>query len=155
MNNNTLLRDVFIAICIIGFLILPAAAAPAVQRTTVKTVDQGLKDDLWASHQQYRLQRFDTNVQQAESVITILDKYSIDTTTCRATLATISGKRSALDTALTNRDREGLKTINAGLRTLWKQFLKDVRDAIRAHYKIPSGGSAALISADSLGTIIT
>ena len=67
----------------------------------------------------------------------------------------ISGKRSALDTALTNRDREGLKTINAELRTLWKQFLTDIRDAIRAHYKIPSGGSPALISADSLGRIIT
>ena len=73
------------------------------------------------------------NVQQAESVITILEKYKIDTTACQATLTTISGKRSALETALTARDQAKLKTVNAELKTLWQQFRKEIRDAVRDH----------------------
>jgi hypothetical protein len=136
MNRNTMLKGAFVAFCLIGMLVLPAAAAPTGQATTAKlsTVDQGLKDDLWANHQQYRLQGFDTNVQRANSVITILSKYGVDTSTCQATLSTISGKRSALETALTSKDKEGLKTVDADLKTLWQQFRTDMKDAIKAHF---------------------
>ena len=144
MNTNTILKGAFIAFCLIGMLVLPAAAVPAVQGTAkVNTVDQGLKDDLWANHQQYRLQVYDMNVQRATSVISILNKYGIDTTTCTGTLSTISGKRPALETALTNKDKAGLKTVNADLKTLWQQFRTEMRDAIRDHY----GKNAAGITA--------
>jgi hypothetical protein len=143
MNTNTILKGTFVAFCLIGMLVLPAAAAPAVQGTTAKmsTVDQGLKDDLWANHYQYRLQAYDTNVQRATSVISILNKYGIDTTACTGTLSTIRSKRSSLETALTNKDREGLKTINADLKTLWKQFMTEMRDAIKDHYGKKAAGT--------------
>jgi hypothetical protein len=153
MNTNTILRSAFVAFCLIGMLVLPAAAAPAGQGTTTKVsaIDQGLKDDLWANHQQYRLQDYDMNVQRATSVISILNKYGIDTTTCTGTLSTISGKRSALETALTNKDKEGLKTVNADLKTLWQQFRTEMRDAIRGHYSKGAAGTAAVLSSSSLG----
>jgi hypothetical protein len=157
MNTNTILRSAFVAFCLIGMLVLPAAAAPAGQGTTTKVsaVDQGLKDDLWANHQQYRLQAYDMNVQRATSVISILNKYGIDTTTCTGTLSTISGKRSALETALTNKDKEGLKTVNADLKTLWQQFRTELRDAIKDHYGTKAAGSStATATADlAAGTV--
>jgi hypothetical protein len=145
MNKNTILRSAFIAFCLIGILVLPVSAAPAVQGTTAKvsTVDQGLRDDLWANHQQYRLQAFDMNVQRATGVISILNKYGIETTACSGTLSTISGKRSALETALTNKDKDGLKTVNADLKTLWQQFRTEVRDAIKDHYGNKAAGTTA------------
>ena len=157
MNKNTILKSAFIGFCLIGMLVLPAAAAPAGQGTTAKVsaVDQGLRDDLWANHQQYRLQAFDMNVQRATSVISILNKYGIDTTACTSTLSTISDKRSALETALTNKDKEGLKTVNADLKTLWQQFRTEMRDAIMDHYgRKAAGSSAATATADlAAGTV--
>jgi hypothetical protein len=145
MNTNTIIKGAFVAFCLIGMLVLPAAAAPAGQGTTAKVsaVDQGLRDDLWANHQQYRLQAFDMNVQRATSVISILNKYGIDTTACSGTLSTISGERSALETALTNKDKDGLKTVNADLKTLWQQFRTEVRDAIKDHYGNKAAGTTA------------
>ncbi len=154
MSKNTILRSAFVAFCLIGMLVLPAAAAPAVQGTpAISTVDQGLRDDLQANHQQYRLQRFDMNVQQAESVITILGKYTIDTTACQATLITITGKRSELETALSARDRAKLKTVNAELKTLWQQFRKEIRDAARDHHGKGAAGTLAAFSSSGLGTL--
>jgi hypothetical protein len=154
MDKNTILRSAFVAFCLIGMLVLPAAAAPAGQGTpSISTTDQGLKDDLWANHQQYRLQRYDLNVQQAESVITILGKYNIDTTACRATLTTISGKRSALEAALSARDQEKIKTVNAELRTLWQQFRKEIRDAARDHRGKGAAGTLSALSSSGLETL--
>ena len=136
MNSKTIMKGAFLAFCLIGMLVLPAAAASAGQGTTVQkaAIDQGLKDDLWANRHLYRLQEFDLHVQRANSVITILNKYSIETNQMQATLTTISGERSALDTALTNKDEAGLKTINANLESLWKQFVQETRDSVKAHY---------------------
>ncbi len=154
MSKNTILRSAFVAFCLIGMLVLPAAAAPAVQGTpAISTTDQGLRDDLWANHQQYRLQRFDMNVQQAESVITILEKYNIDTTACQATLTSISGKRSALEAALSARDQAKLTTVNAELRTLWQQFRKEIRDAVKDHRGKGAAGTLAALSSSGLGTL--
>lgn len=153
MSQNTILRSAFIAFCLIGMLVLPAAAAPAVQGTpAISTVDQGLKDDLWANHQQYRLQKFDMNVERANSVITILGKYGIDTTGCQSTLTTISGKRSTLETALNNKDKEDLKTVNADLKTLWKQLRKEMLDAVRDHYGKGAAGTVSALSSSGMGT---
>jgi hypothetical protein len=67
-------------------------------------------------------------------VIGVLDTYNIDTDKVQETLTTISGKRAALDEALTTKDREELKTINADLVSLWKQIRMDMRDSIKVNY---------------------
>lgn len=142
MNQKTLFSSAFIALCLIGMLVLPAAAAQTAQKAIIKgnSIDQGLKNDLWASHRQYRLERFDLNEEQATGVIAILDQYGIDTAACKNTLTTISSKRPGLEAALSAPDRAKLKTINAELRTLWKQFFKDIRDALREHYGSRAAG---------------
>jgi hypothetical protein len=147
MSSKTILGSAVLAFCIIGMLVAPAAAAPAGQGTKNATIDQGLKDDLWANHQQYRLEVYDMNVQRANSVISILGKYGIDTTNCQSTLATISGKRTALETALTNKDKEGLKIVDADLKTLWQQFRTEMKDAIKSHYSKRAAGSPAINTA--------
>ena len=137
MNSKTMLRGAFVAFCLIGMLVLPAAAAPGngqVAKMNGSAVDQGLRDELWANHQQYRLQGFDTNVERSNSVIGILGKYGVDTTESQATLSTISSKRSELETALAGRDRDTLKTVNEELRTLWQQFRTDMKDALKDRY---------------------
>jgi len=152
MKPATMMKGAILVCCLIGVLVLPAAAAPAGQAGSgqVSAIDQGLKDDLWANHHQYRLQEFDLHVQRANSVIGILGKYNIDTSQMQATLASITDKREALDTALTNKDQAALKTINADLTALWKQFIQETKDAVKAHYttaraaaKSGSTGSAA------------
>lgn len=141
MNSKTLYRSAFVALCLISMLVLPAAAAQNGQASDMRgnAIDQGLKDELWADHQQYRLQRFDMNVEQATGVLSILDKYGIDAASCRTTVAAITGKRSALESALSTHEQEKLRTVNEEVKTLWKQFRKDIRSALREHY----GGRAA------------
>jgi len=92
MNANTTMKGALLALCIIGMLVLPAAAAGQATTGQASAIDQGLRDDLWASHHTYRLQEFDSHVAQANNVIGILGKYSIDTTQMQATLTTISGR---------------------------------------------------------------
>jgi hypothetical protein len=161
MISKTLMKGAFLALCLVGMLVLPAAAATGGQGTTGQPViDQGLKDDLWANHHQYRLQEFDLHVQRANSVIGILDKYSIDTTQMQSTLTTISGERTALDTALSNKDKAGLRTINTNLVSLWKQFAQEMKDSVKGHYataraavKAGATGTGAAATGISAGTV--
>lgn len=138
MKVHTMLKGAFLAFCLIGMLTLPVAAATDGQAMNAQgpIIDQKLKDDLWDNHQTNRLERFAMNVDQAQSVLTILGNYRIDITKCEDTLAKIKGKRSALETALSKKDREQLQTINAELRTLWQQFRTEVRESIKAKYGI-------------------
>ena len=142
MSKSTIAMAV-LGLFLVAALALPVSAAPANGNAAGKAVkiDPQLKEDLWANHVQYRLQHYDLNVQRAQGVITILDKYGIDTTKPEATLATISAQRSALETALTNKDRDALKTINANLLSLWKQFAQEVKESIKSHYKVGRAGS--------------
>jgi len=137
MFGKTAMKGAILALCLLGMLVLPAAAATAGAGTNVKAsaIDAGLKDDLWNLHVQHRLAMYDSNVQYAGNILTTLQKYGIDTTQAQATLTTIGDKRSDLETALQNKDKAALKTINADLQSLWKQFRTDVKDAIRDHYK--------------------
>ena len=114
MNSKNMVKGVFLALCIFGMLVLPAAAAPLSQTANSNgiKIDQGLADDLASNRVQYRLQEFDMHVTRANSVISILNKYSIDTTHMQSTLNTISSKRSSLETAMTNKDQENIKAIN-------------------------------------------
>ncbi|MGB7789310.1 hypothetical protein [Methanoregula sp.] len=147
MDRKTIMKGAFLAVCIIGMLVLPAAAAGQ-----GSGVNQGLRNDLWANQQQYRLQEFDNHVQEANSVISILGKYNIDTTQMQATLASISGERAALQTALTSEDRAGLQAVNADLVPLWKQFMQETQESIRAQRT--SAQSAATTGSDgTAGTV--
>lgn len=153
MKKN-LLAGALVALCLFGMLALPVSAAPTTNPATtakISTVDQGLKDELWSSHMQYRLARYDLNVQQAAAVITILGKYGIDTSAAQATLDTVKGERAALQAALESKDRTQLKTINEELKTLWKQFRKDIRDAVRSRYGKGAADRSGIASADSPG----
>jgi len=147
MNSQKMIKGAFLAFCIIGMMVLPAAAAPMSQTANSNgaTIDQGLKDDLWSNHQQYRLQEFDLHVTRANSVIAILNRYSIDTTQMQSTLTTISGKRSALETALTSKDEASVKAINAELKILWQQFRTEMRESIKAY--VTAARAAAKTSA--------
>jgi len=153
MKKN-LLAGALVALCLIGMLALPVSAAPTTTSGTpakVSAVDQGLKDDLWANHMQYRLARYDMNVEQAGAVIAILQKYNIDVSSCQATLDSIRAERADLQSALQSKDREKLKAVNEQLKTLWKQFLQEVKDAIKSHYGKGTAGTTAAGAVDSLG----
>jgi len=155
MNRNSIIKGAFIAFCLIGMLVLPAAAASAGQMTAAKgnVIDQGLKDDLWNNHKVNRLETFDTNVRHTESTLSILWQYGIDTSACQSTLATIESKRSDLEAALTTQDRQKLKTVNAELKTLWQQFMKDVREARRSYYGPRAGSSTGM--EDAVAGLVT
>ncbi len=140
MNSHTLMKGAFLAFCLAGLLVLPAAAAGQAP----STADQGLKNDLWSSQGQYRLSVFDMNVQHANDVIGILNQYSIDTTQMQSTLTQISAERPALQSAFTNQDRSALGTVNQQLATLWKQYMQEVQAAVRGHY---ARASPATVSA--------
>jgi uncharacterized membrane protein (DUF106 family) len=58
------------------------------------------------------------NVQHGTDVIKILNDHNIDTTLMQSTLDEFSGKRSELQTALENQDKDALKRINAELKEL-------------------------------------
>lgn len=155
MQKKNLLAGAIVALCIIGILALPASAEQSTTTTLgtgakLNNMDQGLKDDLWANHMQYRLARYDMNVEKAGAVIGILQKYSIDPSDCSATLDNIKAGRTDLQSALQSRDREKLKAVNEQLKTLWKQFLNEVRDTIRSHYGKGAAGSVAASTADTM-----
>jgi hypothetical protein len=145
MKSDTMLKGAFVAFCLIGMLVLPAAAVSGngqIAKMNGSAVDQGLKDELWANHQQYRLKGFDTNVERSNSVIGIVGKYGVDTTESQATLSTIGSKRTELEAALDNHDKESLKSVNGELKTLWQQFRTEMKDALRDRY---GKGAASLI----------
>jgi hypothetical protein len=154
MKPATMMKGAILACFVIGMLVLPAAAAPAGQAGAGQgsAIDQGLKDDLWANHHQYRLQEFDLHGQRANSVIGILTKYNIDTSRMQATLASITDKRATLDTALTNKDQAALKTLNADLTALWKQFIQETKDAVKAHYTAARAAAKSSSVSGSAGT---
>ena len=68
MKNATIIKGAIIACCLIGMLVLPAAAAGQGNAT----IDPGLKNALWTEQGQHRLTVFDANVQHANNVIGIL-----------------------------------------------------------------------------------
>jgi len=141
MSGN-IIATAILGLVIVAALALPASAAQANGNAAGKAaIDPQLKADLWDNHHQYRLAHFDLNVQRANSIIGILDKYGIDTTRPQATLSTISGERGALDTALASQDRDALKTINEQLLTLWKQFAQEVKESIKDHYRGAKAGA--------------
>jgi DNA integrity scanning protein DisA with diadenylate cyclase activity len=130
------MKGTILAFCLVGMLVLPAAASSGTSQGTNGNViiNNGLLTELWNNHVQYRLQEFDNHVQNANNIIAILGQYNIDTSQLQATLSTISGMRPELQTALQDHDTASLKTINAQLAELWKQFRTEKNEAIRNYY---------------------
>jgi hypothetical protein len=82
MKIAPIMKGAFIACCLMGMLVLPVTAAPA-KMSGNTTIDQGLKNDLWSAQGQHRLEVFDANVRQADTVTGILGNHAIDTSRCR------------------------------------------------------------------------
>lgn len=134
MKATRLIAGAFLACCLIGMLVLPASAASDSQGMNVKAakIDAGLQEDLWKTHIHDRLETFDMHVQHAKDIIDVLEAHQINTSGPQAVLNQFVALRPELEQALNNHDRDALKTVNAKLIDLTSQFLKSVRDAIRA-----------------------
>jgi hypothetical protein len=123
-----------LALCLVGMLVLPAAAAPSAsaERTgKMAKIDPTLKDDLWTVHKDYRLKIYGLHVEKAGAVIDVLEEHGCDVTELNGLLGEIEGQREPLKTALDNKDRDALKTVNKELKDLWQELRKGVRDSIR------------------------
>ena len=144
MKATRLIAGALPACCIIGMMVLPAPAASDVQGLNARAVkiDSGLQDDLWKTHAENRLEIFDMHVQHAKDVIDVLEAHQIDAGGPQAVLEQFAAMRPELEQALNNRDRDALKTVNAKLIELTRQFLQSVREAIRV-----SGGTATVPAA--------
>ena len=151
MTRNTIGLAI-LGLVLIAALVLPASAAQVNGNGNAYgnagKIDTGLKDDLWAVYGQYRLQVYDTRVQGANAVVTVLGNHGCPTTDLTATVASIENERSPLSTALTDKDRTALRTVNQDLVKLWKQFAKQARASVKgcstqAGNAAPGGNQAA------------
>jgi hypothetical protein len=143
MKMHTILKGTFLAFCVICMLALPAAAAQDGQVITARqaftgqtaaVVDDGLKEDLWNNHMEFRLKAFDLRVEHGRDIIGILQSHGCDTTDLERILSGISSKRPELESALRNMDREALRAVNEELRNLAQQFRQEMRECIREKY---------------------
>jgi len=120
--------------CLAGLLALPAAAFAAGGEPAglgEGAIDPGLKDELWNIHVEHRLHDYEYHIEAAGDAIEALERYGYDTTDLSATLSEISAKHDPLETALNERDREELKSINGDLRHLWKEYFQEVRQILK------------------------
>jgi hypothetical protein len=139
MKGRTMTRkSILIAgilLCLVGMLALPAAAAVATKgESTVLgegAIDPELKNELWGIHMQHRLDSYERNVKAAGDAIEALGQYDYDTSALSDTLTEISAKHDALEAALNDRDRDELKSINADLRHLWKEYRQEFRQLLK------------------------
>ena len=134
MKATRLIAGVLLACCLIGMMVLPASAASGLQGMNERAVkiDAGLQDDLWKTHAENRLETFDLHVQHGKDIIDVLETHQIDASGPQAVLDQFAVMRPELEQALSNHDRNALKTVNAKLIELARQFRQSVRDAIRA-----------------------
>jgi len=120
--------------CLVGLLALPAAASAAGGKLAglgEGAIDPGLKDELWNIHAQHRLNDYEYHIEAAGDTIEALERYGYDTDDMSATLSEISAMHDTLETALNERDREELKSINTDLRHLWKEYFQELRQLLK------------------------
>jgi hypothetical protein len=138
MRRRTMIRRSILVtgvlFCLIGMLVLPAAAVATGGGSVVSgegAIDPELKDELWGIHVQHRLDVYERNVQAAGDAIEALGRYGYDTIELSDTLDEISENHDPLAAALNDRDREELKSINADLRHLWKEYRQEFRQLLK------------------------
>jgi len=127
-----------IGIAILGLVVVAALALPVSAAATSNgngqagQINSGLKNDLWNTYGKYRLQVYDTRVEGANEVVSDLGNYGCPTADLQATITSIGNERTALSDALTNHDRNALRSVNQQLTSLWKQFREQARDSIKS-----------------------
>ena len=128
MSKNSILM------AILGLVLVAAIALPvsAAQANGNGKIDPQLKSDLWNTYGQYRLQVYDTRVQGANAIVTVLGNHGCPTGDLTATVTAIGNERTALSDALTNHDRTALQGVNQQLVSLWKQFRDQAKASIKA-----------------------
>ena len=147
-----------IGIAILGLVLVAALALPASAAATgngnalgkAAKIDPALKSDLWTTYAKYRLQVYDTRVEGANAVVSVLDSHGCPTTDLSATATAIGDERTALSDALTNQDRKALQTVNQDLVKLWTQFREQAKASIKACSAQP-GASATTTDASAAG----
>jgi Spy/CpxP family protein refolding chaperone len=142
-------RNITLGLAILGLilagavLIVPVAAANAApggqggpgahnrdRLMNTSNLDPALKDDLWALHSNERLAQFDLNVKKGQDTIAVLNNHNYDTSDLTGILSQIISNRSALENAITGKDKTALKTVNKDLLDLWKQFGKTMKKVL-------------------------
>ena len=118
-------------ICLAGLLVLPVSAAIAHPVSSGNPINQSLRNDLWNVHANHRLSAFENNVTAADDTIAVLDHYNYDTSILGAIQSNISQHHDSLAAALSGKDRDQLRTINAELKGLWKDFGREIHQLIR------------------------
>jgi len=132
-----------IGIAILGLVLVAALALPASAAAAngngngnaygkVGKIDPALKSDLWTTYAKYRLQVYDTRVEGANAIVSVLGNHGCPTSDLSATATAIGDERSALSDALTNQDRKALQTVNQDLVKLWTQFRDQAKASIKA-----------------------
>ncbi len=116
---------------LVAVFALPAAALAPATGTEKAGIDPGLKEELWNIHTAHRLDRFDGNVEAAGKAIAALEKYGYDVTGLSATIDAISMNRDSLASALKDKDREELRSINKELFSLWKDFRQETKQLLK------------------------
>lgn len=148
MKATRVTAGALFACCLIGMLVLPVSAASDVRQVNAQAskIDAGLAEDLWKTHMENRLEAFDMHVRHGKDIIGVLEAHGIDGNGPQGILDQFGSLRPELEQALTSHDREALKTVNEKLVELTRQFLKSVREAIRA----PAGTGTATETAGIL-----
>ncbi|MGA2935333.1 MAG: hypothetical protein ABSD81_09290 [Methanomicrobiales archaeon] len=133
MSRNTI-SIAILALIIVAAIALPVSAAQANGNGVGQAgkIDPQLKSDLWNTYGQYRLQIYNTRVQGANAVVTVLGNHGCPTGDLTTTVTAIGNERTALSDALTNHDRKALQGVNQQLVSLWKQFRDQAKASIKA-----------------------
>ncbi len=121
-----------LGIVLVAALALPVSAAATDGNGQAGQINPGLKNDLWNTYAKYRLQIYNTRVDGANEIISDLGNYGCPTSDLQATVTAIANEGSALQDALTNHDRNALKTVNQQLTSLWQQFRQQARASIKS-----------------------
>jgi hypothetical protein len=157
MKATRVIAGALLACCLMGMMVLPAAAASDVQQMNarVSKIDAGLAEDLWKTHMENRLEAFDMHVRHGKDIIGVLEAHGIDASGPQGILDQFGSLRPELEQALSSHDRDAIKTVNGKLVNLAKQFLNAVREAIRASagtgtatatagFMLPASGTTAI-----------
>ena len=132
MSRNTIATAI-LALVLVAAIALPVSAAQATANAAGQAgkIDPQLKSDLWNTYGKYRLQVYDTRVQGANEVVSVLGNHGCPTGDLATTVTAIGDERTALSDALTNHDRKALQGVNQQLVSLWKQFREQAKASIK------------------------
>jgi hypothetical protein len=130
-------------LCLATFLIAPVAAVPKEKipagpaNLKAGTINESLKEDLWAIHADYRMKNFVLQLEQGQQIISALHSYGYEAGDLESSLADIESLETNLSDALVSQNRSALKQVDKDIRSTWKDFYKSLRSLIRDDPGIP------------------